>query len=909
MQALALLLLSLAVCGCTWTAAAADIVTASSFASDAGTFRLSWHISSSSQRIYFSMSGKTTGWVGMGLSTSPRMAGADIVAGWVMKGGAVRVVDQYGVGDVEPVNDVVLGGSFDLYEIVGFEANGWTTINYSRPLDSGDSKDFAIRGGPVYLLYALGALDGNKSVTNASMTGIYAMHSVSASATITLTAAADDTTILFDPGLIVLMSMAILVTAYALIHWCKIWWKRYQGGQPLCGVCGGDGTVHPASTTNAARTQHNALKVQYMYGLTNESMKGVPSRAWLALKGFCNRRIPYIDAPVWAATLILLYVLGNMVAMLHPLNGMDMATNFGYLSGANACLLLIPATRNSLMGLLFGIPFDRHVALHRFLGLFAVFLVVLHTILFWDKWQREAGTSISLTWTNRKYLYGTIGAIGGIMLVLTSLPWVRRNHFNVFFGNHLFWAIIFYTFAMLHTPIKFGPKLAIICILYGLDKLIRAAYATFPMRAVRVEVSTGDLVTIVFPKNAIANTLNLYGVSQYVFVNFPQLNWFEWHPFSLSSAAHEAHCEISIRALGDHTKRLLELARQKRVTNSTLWLRVDGPYGNYGVNHMRYPTKIFFAGGIGVTPIISILRSIYHVGRDGQPTQSGGPGGQSAAEKPISMVIPSVTASCIVESHDVPFHGRMMPLSVPGTVPHRPESTVSDASSSTFQFTDSHSTARSVSQSSITFAETDVDHIPMPKGRRPKRGIPAPPPPKIPRLPSTTEESTTDRFDGREVVFRKRNEPILRAASSRDSHVIRMRMPSNIFDICPSGTVMQDIYVMWAISKEEHFQWFADIFDKISRLEHNFLLPRFHLLVYLSDKTAGPESLQSPIIQGSLRTELKDTLEEIVHRHRDVSTSVYACGPEAMMHDCWDCVSALQRSGLHVHFHKEEFEF
>jgi len=44
-------------------------------------------------------------------------------------------------------------------------------------------------------------------------------------------------------------------------------------------------------------------------------------------------------------------------------------------------------------------------------------------------------------------------------------------------------------------------------------------------------------------------------------------------------------------------------------------------------------------------------------------------------------------------------------------------------------------------------------------------------------------------------------------------------------------------------------------------------------------------------------------------QHRQASMSVYACGPTGMMEDCWDCVSELQRTGHHVHFHKEEFEF
>ncbi|ADE14787.1 oxidoreductase FAD/NAD(P)-binding domain protein [Nitrosococcus halophilus Nc 4] len=80
---------------------------------------------------------------------------------------------------------------------------------------------------------------------------------------------------------------------------------------------------------------------------------------------------------------------------------------------------------------------------------------------------------------------------------------------------------------------------------------------------------------------------------------------FEEHPFSFSSSAKRSkRLEFTIKARGDFTRTI------PQVTAGEI-AYVDGPYGVFSVD--RYPQAVgfaFIAGGIGITPIMSMLRTL-----------------------------------------------------------------------------------------------------------------------------------------------------------------------------------------------------------------------------------------------------------------------------------------------------------
>lgn len=110
-----------------------------------------------------------------------------------------------------------------------------------------------------------------------------------------------------------------------------------------------------------------------------------------------------------------------------------------------------------------------------------------------------------------------------------------------------------------------------------------------------------SIVQVRFPKNPLTRLFDMHQVGQYYFVNFPALSLTEWHPFSVSSGPREDGVELHIRNLGDHTSRIVALAKERTGTKRKTWICIDGPYGVLGMNFRRcvydsvYPLSILIS--------------------------------------------------------------------------------------------------------------------------------------------------------------------------------------------------------------------------------------------------------------------------------------------------------------------------
>ena len=75
------------------------------------------------------------------------------------------------------------------------------------------------------------------------------------------------------------------------------------------------------------------------------------------------------------------------------------------------------------------------------------------------------------------------------------------------------------------------------------------------------------------------------------------------HPFTIASAPHEDVLRVTVKALGDYTSRLQELVEPGMPAV------IGGPHGRFS-HHKGTDRQIWIAGGVGVAPFLSWLRSL-----------------------------------------------------------------------------------------------------------------------------------------------------------------------------------------------------------------------------------------------------------------------------------------------------------
>jgi NADPH oxidase len=101
---------------------------------------------------------------------------------------------------------------------------------------------------------------------------------------------------------------------------------------------------------------------------------------------------------------------------------------------------------------------------------------------------------------------------------------------------------------------------------------------------------------------------------QWLYVNVPQISYLQWHPFTIASSPYDAVHSVHIRIVGDFTRKLCETIES---LGPSFRLRVDGPFGAPASDVFSYDRVVVAATGVGITPWISVLRTMLHGRNEG----------------------------------------------------------------------------------------------------------------------------------------------------------------------------------------------------------------------------------------------------------------------------------------------------
>ena len=287
---------------------------------------------------------------------------------------------------------------------------------------------------------------------------------------------------------------------------------------------------------------------------------------------------------------------------------------FGWMTIANAGLALLLPTRNNIFSLVARIPSPVLLMYHRWAGVATVVHATLHFGLTAERYVH--GEQFNVVVQNARIQVGIMAWVALVIVFVTSLRILRRRAFELFYLTH-FLFIVFVAGALYHASA--GPEFLLpgLC-LWLVDRAWRLCSNFGPGRALTVQSVTryhaGDVV-----KLQVAGVTTKYP-AQMAWIQLPSVSALAWHPFTIASSPGEQTATIAIRALGRYTKKAqnLDASCDMSTTKGHAGahgcdqprMRLDGPFGVGNPRWTQYPAVALVAGGIGITPAISIATHI-----------------------------------------------------------------------------------------------------------------------------------------------------------------------------------------------------------------------------------------------------------------------------------------------------------
>lgn len=322
---------------------------------------------------------------------------------------------------------------------------------------------------------------------------------------------------------------------------------------------------------------------------------------------------------LWAG-FYLLFVMSPLVVLLFgtvppgTVFGWDFAVALGFAALAIMFTMFLLTARFRWTTHAFGI--DIIYYFHRWIALVAFVLLLAHPVILVG--MEPLLLEYLKPGAPWHMLAGNAALLAMIFLVCTSV-WRKalHMHYDLWRFLHAVFAVLAVALAAVHiagvnyyveAPGK--RELWLVLAAYAILVLLHVRIVRpllimrRPYRVVDVSAERGDAWTVTVAPEGHRGLTFMPG--QFVWLNIWHLpHAMREHPFSIaSSALQPQRMKFTIKRLGDFTSYINEVEPGQRVY-------LDGPFGAFSVD--RYPDApgyVFVAGGIGIAPVLSMLRTL-----------------------------------------------------------------------------------------------------------------------------------------------------------------------------------------------------------------------------------------------------------------------------------------------------------
>jgi predicted ferric reductase len=317
-------------------------------------------------------------------------------------------------------------------------------------------------------------------------------------------------------------------------------------------------------------------------------------------------------------TVLLTFVLSPVgVYLLWGRTGDDAATVVSVSTGLIGIMLLLAAFVVSRIRVITNhLGVEAVLKGHRIIAISGLLAIATHITV--AVLHTPGGAKILIPWTAiARVRWAEIATVLLLLIIGLALTRIRRKpRYEGWRLWHLLlaWGII--TAATIHTwlvgriihrPVIRWELLGVV-VVAALFMLYRWLYR--PLHAYRhsyliEEVRREASHTVTVALRAHKHTGAQFAPGQFAFLKVGHSPFvFAEHPFTVSSGATDRNVkEITIKALGDFTEVVESLRPGRQVY-------LDGPFGRFTTDGVRAPRFIFIAGGIGITPMMSMIRTM-----------------------------------------------------------------------------------------------------------------------------------------------------------------------------------------------------------------------------------------------------------------------------------------------------------